>query len=370
MSTLRHPKVQPQVLDFTPYEAGLSIEEIKSAYNLSWIVKLASNENPLGISPYVRKVVAQSASFGFRYPRQGNPDLCLALADFYGLAPENFLVSNGSDEAIDLLLRVMARPGKDNVLVFDPCFSMYRLQARLCGLKVRSVPLNRDFSFPFEQLLKTADQDTALVFVTNPDNPSGYAAPKEQLLEVAAGLPEDCLLVLDEAYCEFADAPGAISPIRELSALKNLVILRTFSKLYGLAGLRLGYGIMPAWLREYLLRVKPPFSVNLLAEQAGLAALRDGFFAEKTLNTVHAGKSYLGRELEDIGCTVFPSQANFLMFKPPVPAKSLHERLLQQGIIIRPLAGYGLEDYLRVSIGNSSENKAFIRATRDIVSQG
>ncbi|MFW6055600.1 MAG: aminotransferase class I/II-fold pyridoxal phosphate-dependent enzyme, partial [Thermodesulfobacteriota bacterium] len=116
--------------------------------------------------------------------------------------------------------------------------------------------------------------------------------------------------------------------------------------------------------------VKAPFSVNLLAEQAGLAALRDGFFVEKTLNTVHAGKSYLGRELEDIGCTVFPSQANFLMFKPPVPAKSLYELLLQQGIIIRPLGGYGLKDYLRVSIGTSSENKAFIRATRDIVSRG
>ena len=369
MSTLYPCKVQPQVQDFTPYTAGLSIEEIKAEYNLFRVIKLASNENPLGCSPYVQKVIARSASFGFRYPRPGNPELCQALAEFYRLSPDNFVVSNGSDEAIDLLLRVMARPGKDHVLVFDPCFSMYRLQARLCGVDVRSVPLNPDFSFPFAELLRIADQNTALVFVTNPDNPSGYAAPREKLLEIAARLPESCLLVVDEAYLEFADDPEAVSPLSELPECTNLVILRTFSKLYGLAGLRLGYGIMPPWLRDYLMRVKPPFSVNLLAEQAGIAALRDGYFAGETRRTVLAGKSYLKRELKATGCTVFSSQANFLLFKPPIPAKSLYERLLRQGIIVRPLGSYGLDDYLRVSIGNTHENKAFILAMQDILSQ-
>lgn len=369
MSQPKNPKVQPQVLDFTPYSACLSIATIKAEYNLSRVIKLASNENPLGISPYVRQVIEKSAGFGFRYPRPGSPDLCRALAEFYNLKPENFLVCNGSDEAIDLLLRVMARPGTDNVLVFDPSFSMYSLQAKLCGLALRRVKLNPDFSFPWARLFQQTDPSTALVFVTNPDNPSGYAASKEEILEVASSLPENCLLVLDEAYVEFADQPQSVSPLAELLDAGNLIILRTFSKLYGLAGLRLGYGIMPGWIRDLLLRVKPPFSVNLLAEEAGLAALKDRLFAEQTRRTVQEGKAYLSRELQKASCLVLPSQANFLMFRPPIPAQTLHEHLLRQGIIIRPLTSYGLEDFLRVSIGNQLENKTFVQATQHIIAQ-
>ncbi|MCF8107666.1 MAG: histidinol-phosphate transaminase [Desulfohalobiaceae bacterium] len=355
-------KIQPQVLDFASYTAGLSIEDIKARYGLYQVTKLASNENPLGLSPQVRKVIEKTAGLGFRYPRPGSPDLCRVLADFYGLEPDHFLVGNGSDEVIDLLLRVLVRPGKDHILVCDPSFSMYTLQARLCGLEVRAVPRAEDFSLPVEQILTTTNADTGLVFLTNPDNPTGHTAAKKAILELASRLPPECFLVLDEAYVEFAEDLEAVSPLQDLKQTPNLIILRTFSKLYGLAGLRVGYGIMSPGIRDYLLRVKPPFSVNILAEHAAIAALMDQDFVNKTLETVHAGKTYLTRELTRLGCTVFPSHANFLMFQPPGSAQALFEALLQQGIILRPLSSYGLEDCLRVSIGTMPENQALIQA--------
>ena len=362
------PKMQPQVLDFKPYAAGLSLEDIQSRYQLNRVIKLSSNENPLGMSPLVQRRIQHCAALGFRYPRAGSPELTQALADFYALPRDRLLICNGSDEAIDLLIRVLARPGKDHLLVCDPCFSMYQLQAKLCGVAVRGVPLNPDFSFPWEALLSRVDDATGLVFITNPDNPSGFAAPKDEILKFAEQLPPSCFLVLDEAYIEFADAPEQLSPLQELQSLthRNLIILRTFSKMYGLAGLRVGYGILPPAVREYLLRVKSPFSVNLLAEQAAITALQDQDFTKLTVESVQQGRAYLSRELNRLGCRVFPSQANFVMFQPPGSAQELFESLLKLGIIIRPLTGYGLEDFLRVSIGNRSENQALILAMESL----
>lgn len=358
------PKMQPQVRDFKPYTAGLSVEDIQSRHQLNRVIKLSSNENPLGMSPLVQRSIQQYAALGFRYPRAGSPKLTQALADFYSLPQDRLLVCNGSDEAIDLLIRVLARPGKDHLLVCDPCFSMYELQAKLCGVAVRRVPLNPDFSFPWEVLLSRVDETTALVFITNPDNPSGFAAFKDEILQFAEQLPASCYLVLDEAYIEFADAPEQCSPLQEWQSLpqQNLIILRTFSKMYGLAGLRVGYGILPPEVREFLLRVKSPFSVNLLAEQAALTALQDQEFTRLTGETVQQGRSYLSQELTRLGSRVFPSQANFVMFQPPGSAQALFEALLQQGIILRPLSSYGLEDCLRVSIGTMPENQALIQA--------
>ncbi len=362
------PKIQPQVLDFKPYAAGLSIAEIQARYQLNRVIKLSSNENPLGLSPLVQRSIEKNAALGFRYPRPGSPDLSRALADFYAIPEDRFLVCNGSDEAIDLLMRVLVRPGKDQVLACDPCFSMYHLQAKLCGVAVRRVPVNPDFSLPWERLLAEVDARTGLVFITNPDNPSGFTASRDEILKFAEQLPASCFLVLDEAYIEFADNLDQISPLQNLLKLDlpNLIILRTFSKMYGLAGLRVGYGIMPPEIREYLLRVKSPFSVNILAEQAAIAALSDQDFQGATRETVQNGRTYLSRELTRLGCRVFPSQANFLMFQPPGSAPALFEGLLEQGLILRPLGSYGLDNFLRVSIGKMSENQALIKAMEQL----
>ncbi len=359
--------IRPDIRDFEPYVAGRSIDEIKAAYNLTSVIKMASNENPLGTSPLVQEVLCKNAPHAFRYSQAGNPVLRETLADHLGVPAECIVCGNGSDEIIDLLIRVLARPGMDNVAAFDPCFSMYKVQSKLCGVAFRQVPLNEDFSFPWDGLLGLMDEATRLVFVTNPDNPSGYAVPAKEILNFAARIPQGATLVVDEAYIDFADPVATYSMLRLCEATRNIVLLRTFSKLFGLAGLRLGYGIMPPDLADYLMRTRPPFSVNILAEKAGIAAVDDSDFIEATRMTVLEGKKALTRGMEACGCTVYPSQANFLLVKPPVDPVVVCDILLRQGIIIRPLASYGLNECFRVSVGNAEENQTFLQALEEVI---
>jgi histidinol-phosphate aminotransferase len=359
--------VRPEMAGFKPYSPGLSIDEIKKRYGLARVIKMASNENPLGTSPVVRERLKNASPLAFRYAQAGSPDLSERLGRHLGVPSSCVVAGNGSDEIIDLLLRVVARPGLDNVVAFKPCFSIYDVQSRLCGVEFRQAPLNPDFSFPFDRLLSLVDENTALVFVTNPDNPSGHACPASDLAELAAMLPERTLLVVDEAYVDFAAPLDVYSTLPYFGRLQNLVVLRTFSKMYGLAGLRLGYGVMPEWLADLLLRVKLPFSVNILAEQAGLAALEDDVFVSETLRVVSEGRAMLERELSALGCKVWPSQANFLMFEPPMDARTLFEALLERGVIIRPLTSYGMPEKLRVSIGNEDENLDFLAKTAEVL---
>ncbi|MBG0776898.1 MAG: histidinol-phosphate transaminase [Desulfovibrionaceae bacterium] len=367
--------LKPEVRDFSPYVAGMSIDEIRERYGLAQVVKMASNENPLGTSPLVQRAICEHAGLAFRYAQSGNPRLVRAIAEHLGVESARVVVGNGSDEIIDLLIRVLARPGVDNVIAFKPSFSMYGLQSRLCGVEFRATPLNADFTFPWDAFVAQADAHTALAFVTTPDNPSGFTPPAAELEALAARLPQGCLLVVDEAYMDFVADQAAHSLLGRLASFPNVAVLRTFSKLYGLAGLRLGYGVLPEWLADYMWRTRPPFSVNVLAEAAGLAALEDQVFRDETVRAVAEGRQYLAHALRNLGCEVLPSQSNFLMFRPvaaldggvPVSARVLFERLLERGVIIRPLKSYGLEEWVRVSVGNERENALFIELTREIL---
>lgn len=361
--------VREEIAGLHPYVPGLSIDEIREKYGLSQVVKMASNENPLGISPLVAERIRARAAGAFRYPQGGNPRLVKALAARHGVAPERVVAGNGSDELIDLLIRVRAVPGIHNIVCFAPCFSIYPLQARICGVEVRQTPLAADFSFPFDALRALVDTHTALVFVTTPDNPSGYCPPAGEVRALARSLPPGCLLVVDEAYMDFADDEAASSLLTQGAELPNVAFLRTFSKSFGLAGLRLGYAVLPAPLAECLWRARLPFSVNILAEEAGLAALEDAVFYATTLATVREGRATLAAGLAALGCRVYPSQANFLLFAPPagVVATDMFERLLRRGYIIRPLKSYNLPHMLRVSIGTREENAGFLAACRDVL---
>ncbi|MDR2695527.1 MAG: histidinol-phosphate transaminase [Deltaproteobacteria bacterium] len=373
MSLTGPDSVRPEVADLTPYTPGLSIDEIQVRYGLSSVIKMASNENPLGASPQALLAVERHAAKAFRYPQGGNPRLVAALARHHGLDPARVIVGNGSDELIDLLIRARAAPGRNNVVAFAPCFSIYALQSRFCGAELRQARLREDFSFDWDALLGLVDAESALVFVTTPDNPSGYCPPAAELKQLASALPGSCLLVLDEAYMDFAEDESAHSLLSELDGLPNVAILRTFSKSFGLAGLRLGYALLPPRLAGCLWRVRLPFSVNILAEEAGLAALGDAAFREETLRVVRKGRETLKRGLRGLGCRVWPSQANFLMFSPPAdgpPAREVFEKLLRAGIIIRPLASYGLPDLLRVSVGTEEENLRFLDACAKLALPG
>lgn len=365
--------IRPEVRGFRPYTAGLSIEEIREKYGLERVIKMASNENPLGVSPVVRRVLAGRAGMAFRYPQTGNPRLVSALAARHGTAPERIVTGNGSDEIIDLLFRVCATPGVHNAVAFRPCFGLYPTQAALCGVELRRADLNPDLSFSWEKLLSLVDENTALALVTSPDNPSGRAAGREELAALAARLPESCLLVIDEAYMDFTDDPDAFSLLGELGEgsplAERVAVLRTFSKLFGLAGLRIGYGILPPEIADHMWRVRLPFSVNVLAEEAALAALEDEDFREASLAVVREGRAVLGRGLAALGCRVFPSQANFVMFEVPdgIDPDRLFEDLLRKGLILRPLGGYGLPRHIRVSVGTAEENALLLDALHELL---
>lgn len=358
--------VRAEVLDFTPYTPGLSIDEIRERYSLPQVVKLASNENPLGTSPIVIKAIHKAASLAFRYPQSGEPRLTSALARHHDVPVEQVVASNGSDEIIDLLIRIRAVPGTHNVVANDPCFSIYKLQTRLAGVELRQKKLKPDFSFDWDGLLELVDENTALVFLTSPDNPSGFSPARADILAFAEKLPPFTLLAVDEAYMDFADDEAGNSVLFMSERPSNIAVIRTFSKSFGLAGMRVGYGVLPPALTDYIRRVRLPFSVNILAEEAAIAALEDKAFREETLRTVREGRQWLTEELTGLGCTVHPSQANFLMFSLPPDkgynARNVFEALLTRGVIIRPLQSYSLPDHLRVTVGNPMENKIFITA--------
>lgn len=357
----------PRIAALDPYVPGLSIDEIREKYGLARVIKLASNENPLGAPPLAQDAIRRCAALAFRYPQGGNVRLVRALARHHRVEQTRIAIGNGSDEIIDLLLRIHVQPGRHNILCFGPCFSIYPIQAAIAGIETRRVSLKPDFSPDFPGLLKLADADTRLVFLTTPDNPSGFCPPLADVLRFAEDIARaapDALLLIDEAYMDFAPDEKTASCLAGGCIPANAAVLRTFSKSFGLAGLRLGYAVLPAAVADAFWRARLPFSVNILAEEAGLAALEDSSFRKATLDTVKNGRAALALGLAKAGCRVWPSAANFLMFRLPdgKNTRACFEALLAQGIIIRTLASYNLPSHLRVSVGTEEENTAFLDA--------
>ena len=240
--------VRPEIRALEAYVPGRSIEEIRQEYGIEKVIKMASNENPLGTSPLVQEVLARHAGEAFRYPAGGNPRLVKAIARYLGLPESRIAVGNGSDEIIDMIIRIMTTPGRDNIVCFEPCFSLYPIQSLINGVEVRREPLPSDFVFDFDKLYAHVDENTRLVFVTAPDNPSGYCPRPGEIRRLAEKLPGDCLLVVDEAYIHFAAEEGETeadwSLLRQKDVPANVAFIRTFSKCYGLAGLRIGVGMI------------------------------------------------------------------------------------------------------------------------------
>lgn len=364
------------IKSFEPYVAGLSIDEIKEKYQLAHVIKMASNENPFGSSKLAKESMVQNVGNAFRYPQAGNPRLVKALAKYYQkkypfISEKQIFVGNGSDEIIDLLFRTLTVPGKHNAVMFKPCFGLYSTQAKVQNCEIRTCPLKDDFSFDFEGLRALVDENTALCFVTSPDNPSGRLADRAELLSFARSLPKTCLLVVDEAYIEFAGNEEDCSIIGELASFENVAIMRTFSKVYGLAGMRIGYIFVPEIVADYLWRIRLPFSINILAQEAAICALDDEEFKQKTITHTMAERSGMSKALQELGCKVYPSHSNFIMFEPAVlPAKEVCQKLLEKGIIVRALTSYSLPHLVRVSIGTVEENTMFLTAMRELMGKG
>ena len=357
--------VPDYIVSLKPYVAGKPLEELEREYGIRHAVKLASNENPLGPSPKALEAIRRTAECLHRYPNSGSYDLCQNLARHLNLDCENIVLGNGSDDLIAMLARVLLQPG-DEAILPEPSFLFYEIVINCSGATPIGIPLISGQT-DLDGMLERIGPKTRLVFVNNPHNPTGSLISTQALDAFIAALPSNVVLVIDEAYIEFVKDGRCTNCIDYLNTEKTVVGLRTFSKAYGLAGLRIGYGLMPAYLAELLHRVRQPFNVNSLAQAAAIAALGDQEFLQKTIRLVHNEMAFLYQALDKLGLQYFRSSANFLMIQVGKNADEAFEDLLRQGIIVRSMTSYGYPDCIRVSVGQHDENLRFLAALEKVV---
>jgi histidinol-phosphate aminotransferase len=347
-----------------PYKAGRPIDEVKAELGLETVYKLASNENPLGPSP--RAVESLKASLGelHRYPAIGTLPLRTALAERFGLAPENVIAGSGSESIMANIMRTFLEH-HDEVLTSEGTFVGFYVLCNSRGVKLNTVPL-KDYHFDLEALAQAIGPHTRIVYLANPNNPTGTIFTRAEFDRFMERVPEHTLIILDEAYIEFVD-PGANYPDSLLYRYDNVITLRTFSKAYGLAGQRIGYGFAAAPLIHNLLKVKLPFEPSIPAAAAGLGALTDEDFLQRTLELVRTEKPRMEAAFAAKGWRTLPTQANFLMcpLADDAEAERFTRFCLERGVIIRPLPAFGLPHCVRVTFGLDYENEAFFRILKE-----
>lgn len=350
--------MRPNVREVLPYSPGKPVEEVQREYGLSGAVKLASNENALGPSPPALRAVREAAAGVNIYPDGGGYYLKEKLSDVLSTPAGGIILGNGSDEIIRIITETFLNEGEEAV-ISRPSFVVYEAAVKVMGGICRFADLKNDFSYDIDAVLRAVNEKTKLVFFANPNNPTGTALSMEQAAVYAENIPENVITVFDEAYFEYVETADYPDSFRYIASGMPVVILRTFSKIYGLAGLRIGYGITHPEMASEMNRIRQPFNVNSLAQAAALAALSDREHLEKSRELNRAGKSFLYGELDKMGIAYVPSEANFILVKTG-SASEVCESLLRQGVIVRGMECYGLEDYIRATVGLRDENKKFI----------
>lgn len=348
--------------DVFPYQPGKSIASVQRELGLKSVVKLASNENPLGPAPRAMAAYRKAEKSNALYPEGTSPELRAALARFHKVEPESVIVGNGSDEIIRLLCEAFL-DADDEVVVSQHGFIRFKQQSSMMGARVIEVPMT-DWTHDLVLMAKAASPRTKLVFIANPNNPTGTYNTEEELEALLASVPKTALVVLDEAYFQYAQAiPGYPKSLPDLvRAHENLVVLRTFSKAYGLAGLRVGYGVGDPEMVGWLDRIRMPFNVSLPAQQACAEALKDSAFVKRSVAMNETQRAHLAQALGGLGFGVGESATNFVFARSPIPGRELFKGLLKQGVIIRPLDEYGLPGHVRVSVGTPAQNKTLLKA--------
>ena len=354
--------VKPHIQTLEPYVPGKPLEELTREFGIHDPVKLASNENPLGPSQKVLAAIREAAADVHRYPDGASFELRAALSRKLSVDPEQLVFGAGADELLELLAKTLIGPGDEAVYAW-PSFAMYPIVVKGMGATPVQVPLTDEFVHDLPAMASAVSERTKLVIVCNPNNPTGTSVGAEALERFVFGLPESCVLVIDEAYVDFARRPDFPESLAWVGRRPGIVVMRTFSKIAGLAGMRIGYGITDIELAGYLQRARHPFNVNRLAEVGALAALEDRDYTELAVRNNTQGIEYLTRELTALGIKVWPSDANFVLAEA---GAGTYERLLREGVIIRPLAGFGLEDHVRISVGLPEENERLVKALQSI----
>ncbi len=347
------------------YEAGKPLKEVEREYGITNIIKLASNENPLGFSPKVYEAVNAHMNEMNRYPESSGYLLNSKLSLKFKVSPENIVLGNGSDDIIALLAHGFLNPG-DEALMPLPSFLMYEISVKTAKGCPVMVPLV-DFSINLNGIIDQISPKTRMIFITNPFNPTGSTISFNDFNNFLKQVPGNVIIIVDEAYIEFVRDKTVYDSLQKPLADPRIVTLRTFSKVYGLAGFRLGYGIMDSGIAEVLNRIRQPFNVNTLAQVAAVAALEDEVFFKKTIRTTHESLDYLFLELDRLGLRCLPTQSNFLMVDMKTDATTVFEEMLKLGVIVRSMKSYGFESFLRISAGTEKENTTLIDALKKII---
>lgn len=363
MTDFTHELVPPYIRELAPYVPGKPIEEVERELNMH-AIKLASNENPLGASPLAIAAAQKALAASNRYPDGSGFYLREALAKKHGTPVESIILGGGSTELIDLSARIALVPGDCGVTSYGS-FPLYYIAIRATGASFLDVPMH-DYQFDLEAIARDLPEETKLIFLANPNNPTGTMFSADNLDTFLARVPEHILVVLDEAYYDYVDDPNYSRSIDIVRGGRNLLVLRTFSKVYGLAGLRIGYGIGPAALLAEMNKIRGPFNTSGVAQAAALAALDDTEHVRRSVESNRAGLAQLASGLHSLKIKFVPSVANFLLVIFGTDTEPLVEELLKHGVIVRPMRWMGFPTALRVTVGTHEENEKFLRALAEV----
>jgi len=364
-----------QVGELKPYTPGKPIDELEREYGVSDSIKLASNENPLGSSPRALEAIRNELDDLWLYPDAAGFHLKQALSERHGLPPECITLGNGSNDVLVFLAQVFLGPGRASVFS-KYCFAVYPIATQMVGAKAAVAPaLPEDhpvmpLGHDLRALYQAVDERTRMVWIANPNNPTGTWLERERIQEFLGSLPGHVICVVDEAYTEYAESERLGDASQWLERFPNLVVTRTFSKAYGLAGLRVGYALSNPGIADLLNRVRPAFNVSSLGLTAARAALDDQAFIERSREMNSAGLDQLRTGLGALGVVVIPSAANFLLARFDRPGAELNEQLLKRGIIVRPVGNYELDNYLRITVGTEAQNRRLLAALDEILDGG
>lgn len=351
----------------SPYQAGKPIEELQRELGLEHIVKLASNENPLGASKQVLAALQAASADIARYPDSNGFELKHTLAEQLGVAASQITLGNGSNDVLDLIARAYIEPGKSAVYS-KHAFVVYPLAVQACGGRAIVTPA-REWGHDLAAMADAIDDDTSLVFIANPNNPTGTSVSEAQLVDFLDKVPANVVVVLDEAYFEYFEGDEHPDGVSLLAHYPNLIVTRTFSKAYGLAALRVGYALASEQITDVLNRLRAPFNVNSLGLAGAVAALGDHDYLQQGRSVNRAGMQQLQAGFGNLGLAYIPSVANFIAveFASEIDTMTLYQQLLQQGVIVRPVGVYGMPNHLRVSIGLEQENAALLTALQNVL---
>jgi histidinol-phosphate aminotransferase len=361
------------VREIAPYIGGRPISEVAREFGLdeAKIVKLASNENPLGMPDSAKKAMLKAAEDLARYPDSNGFELKNVLAKKFSVPFEWITLGNGSNDILELTTRAVAHEG-DEIVFSKHAFAVYPLATQAVGAKAVEVPATSDFGHDLPAMLKAITSETRLVFVANPNNPTGSFLTAKAIEQFIEQVPPHVVVVVDEAYNEFLTPEQQYNAVDWVHRFSNVIVSRSFSKAYGLAGLRIGYGIAQNNLTDLLNRIRQPFNVNSLAQAAAIAALGDQVFLKKCYDLNQAGYAQLTQAFDQMGLKYIPSSGNFVLVKvgdQPGSGAKVNLELLKAGVIVRPVGNYGLPEWLRISIGLPEENEVFIKALKKILNK-